>query len=252
VLQALQPIDLCGEPNLIKLLWPVLIAVCALQTVAEAAVITSLRSVSLPGSSTGTVGPVGATPSPNNDNAIDPSPNTIPYSVFLNTPGTLETEFLLQPSGGTTEYRITQQLVNNTGLAWQGFVFELGFGTGSAFIRSTLADELDFDASRFDPGPVSPAFPFLDATPDRLAWSGATVGSIGSATFSLALDVPDGLQAFTLRQIPVGTPVPVPEPAPGALLVLVMAGLAFAICAGMRNSRSGRIAKSAKVGFSQA
>ena len=79
------------------------------------------------------------------------------------------------------------------------------------------------------PAPLSPAFPFLDAMPDSLAWSGATVGSIGSARFSFALDVPDGLQAFTLRQIPIVTPVPVPEPATGALLVLAIAGLGVAI-----------------------
>jgi hypothetical protein len=217
----------------------VLFGICALHAVAEAAVITSLGSLSLPGSSTGTVGPVGATPSPNNDNSAGPSANTIPYSVFFNTPGTLETELLLQPSGGTTEYRITQQFINNTGLAWQGFVFELGFGTGSAFIRSTPADALDFDAPTLDPIPASPAFPFVDVMEDSLTWSGATVGSIGSAAFAFAVDVPEGLQAFTLRQTPVLT-LPVPEPAAGALLLLVIAGLAIAIPRiGKRTNRSG-------------
>jgi hypothetical protein len=211
-----------------QLLWAVIFSVCCWQSAAEAAVITAVGSFELPGSSTGTVGPVGATPAPNNDNVTDPSPNTVPYSVFLNTLGTVETEFLLQSSGGTTEYRITQQLVNNTGLAWEGFVFELGFGTGGAFVRSPLTDELDFDAPTLDPIPASPAFPSLDAIADSLTWSGATVGSIGSASFVFALDVPDGLQTFTLRQIPVVAPGSVPEPAISALLMLVIAALALA------------------------
>ena len=48
----------------------------------DAAVITSAATVTLPPFSTGTLGPLGATPAPNNDNATAASPNLIPQTVF--------------------------------------------------------------------------------------------------------------------------------------------------------------------------
>ena len=52
-----------------------------------AATIGSINVSILPGSSTGTIGPVGATPAPNNDNSVGPSPNVIPYTIFYNAGG---------------------------------------------------------------------------------------------------------------------------------------------------------------------
>src|SRR5262245_2703377 len=107
-------------------------AVClAFATIASAgaATISSINRVILPGASTGTVGPL-STSAPNNDDVNGPSPNVIPYSIFLNSPGPIETEFILAQSGGTTEYRFTQTLINNTPAVWEGFRLELGFGTG--------------------------------------------------------------------------------------------------------------------------
>jgi hypothetical protein len=84
---------------------------------AAAATIGSFGTSVFPGSSTGTIGPVGATLAPNNENAASPSPNVIPYSIFFNSPGTLDVEFVFANSGGTTEYRFTQTLINKTGAA---------------------------------------------------------------------------------------------------------------------------------------
>jgi hypothetical protein len=183
----------------------------------EAGVITNVGVFSLPGFSTGSLGPVGATPAPNNDNTGVPSPNAISYSVFFNSPGLLEAEFVVANSGGTTEYRFPQTFVNNSGQAWASFVFELGYGTGASFVRSGPADGLDFDDPDADPLPTSTAFATSTRQPDVLGWSAGTVPSIGVSAFSFAVDVPDdlasanpyGLSRFTIRQSPNAS---VPEP----------------------------------------
>ena len=46
---------------------------------------------------------MGATPSPNNDNATGASANVVPYSIFFNSLGTLDVEFVATNSGGTTK-----------------------------------------------------------------------------------------------------------------------------------------------------
>lgn len=207
----------------------VLACACAFAQGAHAGLIGGAALV-LPGASTGTLGPVGATPSPNNDNSAGASPNAVPYSLFLNSPGGFESVFTVSNSGGTTEYVFTQTLVNNSGVAWTGFRFELGFGTGSAFAASSVADDLDFDAPTFDPFPASSAFGVVATQSDLLEWSGGMVIPVGTTTFSFSIDVPDNLSqwhpqslnAFTLRQVPV-TPTVVPEPATLALLVFGVA-----------------------------
>ena len=198
---------------------------------ARAATITSLPSVLLPGSSTGTIGPVGSTPSPNNDNAAAASANVVPASIFFNTFGAAEIEFGLTSSGGTTEYLLTQNLVNNTGVPWSGFRFVLGFGTGASFVASGTTD-LDFDAPDRDPAPTSSVFSASVHEEDVLDWSGGSVPAIGSVAFTFSIDVPDGLAAFhplgldrfTLHQVPIAAPVP--GPTASALLGIGLAGVA--------------------------
>jgi hypothetical protein len=192
---------------------------------AGAATLASFGTIALPGFSTGTFGPI-STAAPNNDNAVAASPNAVPVSVFFNTQGTLDMEFVLASSGGTTEYAFTQTLVNNTGTAWTGFRYVLGYGTGAGFVASTLADGLDFDTPDADPAPAANGFPLLIQAPDMLEWSGGTVPSVSGLAVSFAVDVPDGLAAFnpsgenrfTLRQVPVGAVMAIP--APGSLVVL--------------------------------
>lgn len=178
---------------------------------AHAATISSLGTSSLPGASTGSIGPVGATPAANNDNATTASPNVIPYSVFFNKQGPVAVEFLTAASGGATEYRFTQTFVNNTGQAWTGFTFELGYGVGDAFVASGADDGLDFDTPGADPAPTASLFTTLVHRDDRMEWSGGSVPSIGSLSLTFAIDVPDEVSRFTLRQTPITAAIPEPS-----------------------------------------
>jgi hypothetical protein len=210
----------------------------------EAGAITSISQFLLPGFSTGSL-TFSLAAAPNNDNTAAPSPNTIAnpgFGVFLNAGGfgILDYEFNVADSGGTTEYFFTTNMVNNSGVAWTDFHFQLGFGTGAAFVPVAAGPGLDFDTPGRDPVPTSSVFPLLNHQPNVVEWSGATVNYLGgpggapfSVAFSMSLDIPDGLAAlhpqganrFTLRSFP--TAQQVPEPMTAGLVGLGLAAAAL-------------------------
>ncbi len=198
----------------------------ALPCVLPAATVNGFGSVSLPGFSTGTLGPVGATPAPNNDDDPGLSPNVIPYSVFLNSPGSVEVEFLLADSGGTTEYRFTQGFVNTRSAPWTGFRFELGFGTGADFVKATSGSGLRFDELAGVSTATSPVFTLVGQQPAQLDWS--VPAPPFAAPFVFAVDVPDGLERFTLRQTPL-VAGEVPEPAGTAVAGTVALAVGYTL-----------------------
>ncbi len=220
---------------------------CVGGTRADAATITSINEFSLPGFSTGSL-TFSLVSAPNNDNTASASPNTFATGasgIFLNAGGfgLLDYEFNLADSGGTTEYFFTTNVVNNTGIAWDDFHFQLGFGTGPNFVPVSAGFGLDFDTPEGDPAPTSSVFSILNHQPNLVEWSGGTVNYLGggvggpfSVALSLSIDIPDGLAAlhpqgvnrFTLRSFP--TAQQVPEPMTAALIGLGLACLAQRRC----------------------
>lgn len=177
------------------------------------------------------------TPFPNNDNSIAPSPNQIRNFPGLScTPKTftevapIDTQLLVEPSGGTTEYFFTETVVNNTDVTWDGFSFRIGFGVNDEFAPPELIlvpsgfaiPDFDFNGSGSDQQPTSSKFTQLIQDGSfRLEWSGGSVAPNESVDFTFSIDVPDDLagnnfyNAFTIRQLPIAQPSEtkaVPEP----------------------------------------
>ena len=178
------------------------------------------------------------TSTPNNDNTTAASPNTIglpgfpgqgiPFTSF----SPIDTVFNVQASGGTTEYFVSDAVVNNSGAAWSGFRLQLGSGVGANFqlgggivIPEVLPP--DFDAPDFDPAPTSSAFASVGKSVAQLTWIDGTLASGSNSVLNLtfSFDVPDdltsgGYTSFTLQQFPI-----VPEPA-----TLTLSALAPSAC----------------------
>jgi hypothetical protein len=132
--------------------------------------------------------------------------------------------FTVLSDDGTTEYKFTEFVDNNTGINWSSYRMQLGSGTGTAFVPATTGS-LDFDAPGYDGPPTSAPLSTVATSPYQLTYSGGIQGT-GAVPYTFRLDVPDGLNTFTLRQ----TPIAVPEPASLALLSLALIGA----CAGCR------------------
>jgi len=164
---------------------------------------------------------------PNNDNVAGPSPN----DVFITQKnyigiGPVDLVFTVSDTGGVTEYQFREGVFNNTGLDWGAYHIELGYGVGAAFDKSTAGDGLDFDAPDYDSpldfnaGPG--IFPSVLATEDDIYASGGVMPWLTFAGyFKFAVDVPDGITEFTIRQ----SPVPVPEPSTVVIAALGLVGL---------------------------
>lgn len=154
-------------------------------------------------------------PAPTDGNQV------IAIKRFDNT-GYIDIEFLVGPStpGGTTEYRFFESVDNNTFIDWNSYLMVLGTGVGANFVVSAPGDGLDFDFPTFDLPPTSSAFSVVVPGEDILTFFNG-VHSTGAEIYEFRVDVPDGIQSFTLRQFPI----PVPEPGTLALAAGALIGL---------------------------
>ena len=167
--------------------------------------------------------------SPNNDNLVGDSDNEI-YILQKDYTAIGPVDIVLDviDSGGVTEYIVIEGVQNNTGLDWDGYHIELGFGTGAGFVKSTAGDGLDFDGPDYDStadfNPGGYFFPTVSrpSEDDLVAGGGIQPDFAYAGNFIFHVDVPDGISQFTIRQ----SPLPVPEPT-SALSLAVLSGLAL-------------------------
>lgn len=151
--------------------------------------------------------PIILTPSPDNDDQPGgPGADnniTVPLKRF-DFPGYIDIEFLVSNTNGITEYKVSESVDNDTGVNWTQYRMELGYGVGAAFVPSTGADDLDFDAPLYTPAPSAlPPFTVVSTSPDVLIFSGGVHG-LGLENYQIRIDVPNITGGkFTLRQIPI-------------------------------------------------
>jgi hypothetical protein len=166
------------------------------------------------------------TTNPNNDNQIgggaEDNNVLIPLKRF-DFNDYIDIVFTANVSAGITEYKVTEFVDNNTGVAWSAYKMQLGLGTGVNFVPVT-AGPLTFDAPNYDTPPgTSGPLTTIGTSPYQLNFSGGLQGT-GAQQYSFRLDVPNFFTAasgqFTLRQIPTA----VPEPAAVAMIAVTLMG----------------------------
>ena len=177
-------------------------------------------------------------PSPNNndfDGAGPSAPNSIGAQKIFTDNNAKRHSFDVAASQGVTEYFFVERVVNNSGVDWIDFHFEL-IGPG--------VEGLDFDTgteSKKTPAPTSvlgagdPAniFANLSHMPTTIDWSGGRVNAGGSVFFTFSIDVPDGLTRFTLLERPSVAPTPATLP----LMLIGLGGLAGLMALGRPRRR---------------
>ena len=160
-------------------------------------------------------------------------PDQLIITKWANDMGPFDLEITV--TGGIDPINILEEVYNNTGIAWTDYHFELGYGLGPAFQRSSSTDGLFFISGS------SLAFPLMTpiGTPewDELSFAGGTVPPLSWADFNLWVDLPNGVDPFifTLRQWPTTSVIPEP-----AALVLAALGFWCLLMAGFRLRGSGR------------
>ncbi|MGH9671895.1 MAG: PEP-CTERM sorting domain-containing protein [Bryobacteraceae bacterium] len=188
-------------------------------TSARAGIITGVQ----PGGNFDLTGVTPTPQAPNNDDftgAGATSPNSIGAGKIFGTKAAQLHTFTTANSGGTTEYFFVERVTNQTGVDWLDFHFEL----------ITADNRLDFDTGtpqQKTPAPTSTAFTRLNHQPQTIDWDRGLVKNGQFVFFTFSIDVPDGVQSFTLLE----EPSLVPEPSG---LLLLSGGLTAILVFGRR------------------
>lgn len=187
------------------------------------------------------------TPFPNNSgNQINNFPGLSCTPKTFREIAPIDTQLFVEPSGGTTEYLLSERVVNSTEYIWDGFNMEIGFPSDDGLGGDNFASPAVILVS---PGLAIPTFnnapltssKFSQVNPDgsfNLNWSGGTVAPGESVDFTFSIDIPDDLEgnnfydSFTIRQLPIASKLnenkTVPEPSLiFGLLSLLGSGLAI-------------------------
>lgn len=221
----------------------------------KADTITMISSITGPGGmGSGSV----ATINPDNDNVTTNNPNIINITKTFLVFAPIDIVFDVANSAGTTEYFITETIVNQTDVEWRDFHFELGFrGFGTSnlnFVSSDLVSSgfsgLDFDTPNRDPAITSSVFTQISHGTTVISLRGGSLPPGSSMIVTFSLDIPpmvaelhlDGLNQFTIRQTPSADP-PMGEPAEPTtitLLTLGLAGVAVKMRKRLKSRKSGQ------------
>ncbi len=141
--------------------------------------------------------------------------------------------FNVNNSQGVTEYLLAEGVFNGTGVPWNDYHVELGFGTGAGFTLANPAFGLQFDNT---PPPSSSNFPSTALAAEKLDFSNGLIPAASGLSLSYTIDVPDSATAgsyqFTLRQFPSL----VPEPGTFVLAAIGIVGFGLAVRTRARRS----------------
>ncbi len=176
---------------------------------AAASVITAFEGAYGPGLDSMSFNEV-VTPAPGNDDVAGPSPNyvSINQKAFAAV-GIIDMVFLVEDFGvPSTEYMIYEGVFNGTGEDWIGYEIKLGYGIGADFEQAEVGGGLDLDAPDYNsPIVFDPpyAFTMIGETVHNAVDGVFTAGAFH--TFQFAVDVPNGISEFTIRQEPRNEPV---------------------------------------------
>jgi hypothetical protein len=167
---------------------------------SSAGIITGYAGASGPGLGVVTSGGV-ATPSPSNDDVAGASPNTITITEKrFDTFDAIWTIYDVADDGiGTTEYQLTETVVNNTGGDWIGYQVMLGSGTDGGWVHASLGTGLDFDAADDNSPRTFSVFPTVVYDEVTINATGGVILAGETHVFTYAIDVPPGITQFTIR-----------------------------------------------------
>ena len=143
---------------MMKMQWILFVAlvVASVGSTAAAATISSTIAPVASGPGLGLViVPAIVTLNQNNDNQVggEATDNNlvIPLKRF-DANDYIDIVFTINSSDGTTEYKVTEFVDNNTGSPWSSYKMQLGSGVGPLFVAATSGG-LDFDAPTYDAPP---------------------------------------------------------------------------------------------------